>query len=256
MASKQSVYGYIRVSTDSQAESGLSLDAQRDIVRRKMDEVSRTRGARLGRVFCDAAVSASRILFRKRPAGGQLFERVRRGDHIVIAKLDRGFRSTRDCLDTLECWRRRGVTVHILDIGVDTSSVGGQLLIGIMSTIAQWESQRIGERIRDAFAARRAANPDVAVTAVRVIGYSIDHRTRRLRPHAEERAAGRMASQLRDRGWTYQEIANDLNRRGYVRPANPFGPKSQRQARPWTSYSVRHLIDRCRRGWPINPAAE
>lgn len=190
--------------------------------------------------------------FARRPSAGQIFKRAKRGDHLVIAKLDRGFRSTKDCLLTLEAFENRGVIVHLLDINVDTSTPMGKLLIGIMSAVAQWEAQRIGERIRDAFRARLQRNPNRAVTAVRIVGYAIDA-DGNLSPHAEERAAGSIAATLRDSGLNYFQIAAELNNKSFRRPANPKGPKAQRVDRQWTPNSVKLLIQRARAGWPINP---
>lgn len=252
-----SIYGTIRVSSNPQVESGLGLDAQEArIAERYASLLARYPDLQRGKVYRDKAVSASRTAFRQRPESGKLFARLKRGDHLVIAKLDRAFRSTKDCLYTLDELRKRGVTVHILDIDIDTSTPMGQLMMTLLAAIAQWESQRLGERIKDALAERRKRAPDVAVTAQRVIGYAIDPEGR-LSPHAEERRAGQIAADLRDAGQNFAAIAAELNRQGLRRPANPRGPKSQRAPdRPWTWNSVKLLVQRQRLNWPLKPSPD
>ncbi len=236
------IYGYTRVSTERQADSGLSLDAQEAAIKGRITELSQVHSAKPGRVYRDGGVSATKIPFRARPKGGELFKRAKRGDHIVIAKLDRGFRSVKDCLLTLEDLQRRGVTVHLMDMQIDTSSTVGQLLIGILSTIAQWEATRIGDRIRDAFGRRREVDPTVTLNGARVIGYSLADG--KYSPHHEERAAGALAADLRAQGKSLPEIVESLSGR-FQRP----------NGRTWTVQAVKRLIERHRSGWPIHPYA-
>ena len=55
---------------------------------------------------------SGRVPFSKRPAGGQLLARLKRGDHVVMLDVARGFRSFRDAIATLEDWIEGGITVH------------------------------------------------------------------------------------------------------------------------------------------------
>ena len=236
------IYGYIRVSHARQAESGLGLSAQQRLMREKMKDRAKRRGLKEGKICRDAAVSASKMQLRRRPAGGKLIQAAQAGDHVVIAKLDRAFRSLRDCTNTLSAWAKEGVAVHILDIGVDTDTPTGRLMIGIMATLAQWESERIGERIRDAKRAQRSSGG--WPTYVAPLGYSV--RRRKLVADKRERQIGRRAVRMRDRGMTYQEIADRFNTER-VRRSSRHAPK---QSRKWTPQSISRLIAACRAGWP------
>lgn len=142
-----SVYGYIRVSDEKQKQSGLGIAAQKKQIE---DYARRLAGAKYVRTLADQAVSARRKPLIERPRGAELDALLKAGDHVVIAKLDRAFRNLRDFATTMERWRKRGVYVHVLDLGVDTTTPVGELVAGIMAAVAQWESSRIGERIRDA----------------------------------------------------------------------------------------------------------
>lgn len=141
------------MSDEGQAKSGLGLAAQK---RRIEEAARRIRDGKLKRILADKAVSARRKLFLDRIKGAELDRLLTNGDHVIIAKLDRAFRNLRDFATVMDSWRKRGVYVHLLDLGVDTSSPVGELVAGIMAAVAQWESQRIGERIKEAKAILRS----------------------------------------------------------------------------------------------------
>ena len=96
--------------------------------------------------FIDEAISG-KTCFQDRPAGRKLDKILERGDHVLISKLDRGFRNPRDMLGVLECWKDRGIKLHLLDINADCSSPVGELIVTIMAAVARWERIRISERI-------------------------------------------------------------------------------------------------------------
>ncbi len=229
-------YGYLRVSSDAQAVSGLGLDAQLQRIHAEQGRLQAA-GTVVGRVYRDAAVSAARYAMRDRPAGSALDAAVQAGDHVCIAKLDRAFRSQRDAVVTLEAWLSRGVTVHLLDIGADTSTPVGQLTVGILAAVAQWESQRIGERIRDAKAAQRRAGRSTNGRAR--LGYRL-LRGGHLRPDDQQRRIHRAIAMLRGNGWYLREIAEHLNRTSRLRPG----------ARRWTCQSVSRAFHARLAGYP------
>jgi site-specific DNA recombinase len=230
------VYGYLRVSSESQVVSGLGLDAQLQRIRAEQDRL-RAVGVTVGTVYRDEAVSAVRHAMRDRPAGSALDAAVRAGDHICIAMLDRAFRTQRDAVTTLESWLARGVIVHLLDVGADTSSPIGQLTVGILAAVAQWESQRLGERIREAKAAQRRAGR--ATNGRARLGYRLLPGGS-LRPDGRQRRIHRSIALLRDRGWQLREIAQQLNRTARRRPG----------ARCWNCQSVSRALFAHRKGWP------
>jgi len=227
------VYGYIRVSTDSQVDSGLSLSDQTSVIASASKAIVVKHGVTLGRVFDDPGVSATRKDLRQRPSGIELDSILTAGDHVVIAKLDRAFRSQRDCLTTLESWERRGVIVHILDVNVDTSTPMGKLFIGILSAFAQWESARIGERIRDAKRSMRKAG--LSVNGHRKLGYKVLRG--KLVANDSERKLGKRIYLMRSRGMLWREIAERLNVSGVKRPVSHTAQK----LRKWNAQSVSRL---------------
>lgn len=147
-------YAYSRVSSRDQADSGLGLEAQR---KQLTDYYHYALAAThtWGGIFEDAAVSGKKPL-RSRPEGYQLNAKLEKGDVVVIAKLDRGFRSTPDALVTLETWVARGISVKLLDLNLDTATASGRLMLTILAAFAQFERDRMTERMIESHAVRRA----------------------------------------------------------------------------------------------------
>ena len=91
--------GYVRVSTVEQVASGLGLADQRG----RIEAYCHLRAIGLGQVVEDRAVSGGTPL-ANRSGGGELLRALRRQEasHVVMVKLDRGFRNAPDCLATVE----------------------------------------------------------------------------------------------------------------------------------------------------------
>lgn len=242
------VYGYTRVSSEDQAESGLSLEDQTATIRLRAAAIAAQYSLAVGEVLADAAVSATRYELRLRPAGNRLDGLLDRGDHVVFAKLDRAFRNQRDCVNTMHAWESRGIIVHLLDLGVDTATPSGKLVVGIMAAFAQWESSRIGERIHEAKRAMWARG--VTVNGMRVIGWKIGRGGRLIANEAERKIARRI-KRMRDRGMFWREISQKLTKDKVSRPRTYRSQK----LRGWTPQACCRLYERLAAGWPRNNVA-
>jgi DNA invertase Pin-like site-specific DNA recombinase len=79
----------------------------------------------------------------------KLLETVKEGDTIVVTKLDRFARSTKDALSTIELLNEKGVFLIVLNMGgqtVDTSTAIGKLMVTVLAGIAEFEADMIKER--------------------------------------------------------------------------------------------------------------
>jgi len=141
------IYGYVRVSTIQQAKEGDSLESQV----KQVLSYSLSRGLELNEsdVFVEKGVSGGSE-FNSRPQGSKLLEIVKSGDVLIFPKLDRGFRNTRDALNTLHLLKEKGVTVHSIDLGGDVTGNGvGAIIFTILSAFASFERERIASRISE-----------------------------------------------------------------------------------------------------------
>ncbi|HCM9637266.1 recombinase family protein [Enterobacter hormaechei] len=134
------IYAYTRVSK-SDTENG-TTDNQVNLIQSQ---------ANVSTVFSDVNVSGS-VMFFQRPEAQKLISVLKAGDTVIIAKLDRGFRDTTDCLNTVKWFQKRNVTLRILDIALDVSTPIGEMILTIMASVATFERKRIAERIKDGFA--------------------------------------------------------------------------------------------------------
>lgn len=181
------VVGYVRVSTDEQATSGLGLDAQRAAID---DECSR-RGWELVEVYEDAGASGKSLAGRPALQGALEAVRSHRAGALVVAKLDRLSRSLLDFAALMENARIEGWALVILDLGVDTTTPSGEMIANVMATFAQFERRMIGQRTKDALAVKKGQG--VKLGRPRSVGDDVVRRIRR------ERRAGKSLRAIAER---------------------------------------------------------
>ena len=129
--------GYARVST-----AGQSPDGQSD----------RLTAAGCERIFTDHASGTK----ASRPQWDECRRYLRRGDTLVIVKLDRAGRSVRHLVELAADLAERGIGLRVLDQGVDTTTPGGRLFFHVLSAMAEFEHDLLVERVNDGLAAARA----------------------------------------------------------------------------------------------------
>jgi DNA invertase Pin-like site-specific DNA recombinase len=79
-------------------------------------------------------------------------EFIREGDTLVVCKLDRLARSTQHLLDITDRVQRKGAHLHVLNLGMDTSTATGKLLLTVIGAIGQFEREMMLERQREGIA--------------------------------------------------------------------------------------------------------
>src|SRR5262249_13301393 len=135
--------GYARVSTDRQADHGVSLEAQEAKIR----AMAMVQGAELIDLIVDGGESGKNL---KRPGMERVLSLVegRQIEAVIVAKLDRLTRSVKDLCALLELFEKRGVALVSVADSLDTNSAAGRLVITIMAAVSQWVREAIGERTR------------------------------------------------------------------------------------------------------------
>lgn len=218
------VYGYIRVSTTDQADSGLGLQAQRDAITREFDARWKPQGCEWGGMYEDAAVSGKRE-FLTRPAGLQLSTAADGGDVLLFSKLDRAFRSVLDSLQTITVWRARQVRCVFLDFNLDTETPVGEFVLTVMSAFAQMERRRISERTKEGLAVarskgKRSGQPLMTIKNIRDGKFDPVKQkceiTRYVRP--DMFALGQKVIEWRNRKVSWEAIRRTLRDGGVQRP--------------------------------------
>ena len=145
------VLGYIRVSTDRQVDSGASIASQKAAI---IAECERN-GWHLAEMIEDGGLSGKNL---KRPGLQKALEMLNKGeaDVLMAAKLDRLSRSVKDFAQMVDMSNYYGWSVSVLDCKVDTSTPAGEMLVGVMVQVAQFERRIISQRTKDALAVKKA----------------------------------------------------------------------------------------------------
>ena len=138
-------YGYARVSTKRQAKDGNSLEAQESLLREN--------GAT--EIYRDVFTGTK----SHRPELDNLLREIQPGDKLVVTKLDRIARSAADGMELIENLLNKGITVHILNLGVLDNTTTGKLIRNIMLCFAEFERDIIVERMQEGREMARL-NPD------------------------------------------------------------------------------------------------
>lgn len=225
MSSGMKAVGYARVSTDKQAEKGISLEAQTT----KIKAMAAVHSAALGEIIVEPGESAKSL---NRPGMQRLLALVDSGgvQAVIIAKLDRLTRSVRDLCELLERFERRGVALISVAESLDTGSAAGRLVLNLMTAVSQWEREAIGERTRDALRHKRTNGERVGNIAY---GYRLSGDGRHLEADEVEQAALVRIAALRRGKKTLREIARDLNERGH----------RTRRGSAWRHEYVKRIVD-------------
>ncbi|HEV2546053.1 MAG TPA: recombinase family protein [Stellaceae bacterium] len=81
---------------------------------------------------------------------------IREGDVLTVCKLDRLARSTQHLLEIADGVKRKGAHLHVLNLGMDTSTATGKLLLTVIGAIGQFEREMMLERQREGIAKAKA----------------------------------------------------------------------------------------------------
>lgn len=122
--------GYARVST-----SGQDLHSQINILKEEKCDV----------IYAEKFTGTK----KNRPEFKRLLQDIEPGDTLVVTKMDRFARSTKDALETIEELFENGIRTHVLNMGIIEDTPTGRLIFTIMSAFADFERDLIVERTQE-----------------------------------------------------------------------------------------------------------
>lgn len=123
------VFGYARVSMADQ-----NLDTQLDLLEK----------AGCDQIFQDKITGIS----TSRPALDEMLSKLRTGDTVVVARFFRLGRSRDHLISLISEFNRQGIQFKAMDLGVDSTTPAGRMVLGIFSTLAKYDRENILDKTR------------------------------------------------------------------------------------------------------------
>lgn len=197
--------GYVRVSTTEQAREGVSVDNQIE----KIKAYASFNGIEGLEIITDSGRSGKTL---ERPGMQEILSlcKSRQVSHVIVYKLDRLTRSTKDLLSLVEdVFQKNNVQFHSLTEKIDTSSAMGKFFLTIMGAMAQMEREQISERTKDALSYKKEKGERLGAPA---LGYRVENKE--VIAIDEEAETFSYIIKLRGQGLTLQEIVDRLDAEG------------------------------------------
>ena len=197
--------GYIRVSTEQQADEGVSLAAQRA----KITAWCVLNDYELVAIYEDVGISGKTV--SKRPQLQAALSEMKKGMALVVYSLSRLARSTKNCIEIADELKATGSDLVSLTEKIDTSSAMGEFFFTLIAALGQMERKVIGERTKAALAHKKANGEKYAPVP---FGYAEVNRRLEVVKH-EADLIDEIFSK-RASGETLQSIALALNEQGVI----------------------------------------
>ena len=216
---------YARVSTDEQAEEGYSLGAQLEVMRAYCEINDLT----VAEEYVDDGYSGRNT---RRPAYSRMFspEEQSNWDVLVVMKMDRIHRNSRNFMDMMDDLQRHGKQFVSAYDRIDTSTAVGRFVMDMIQRIAQLESEQIGERTY--MGMRQKAEEGAGLLGFNApFGYRFDEDSC-LVSVDDELDTVREIYDLYLSGWTMDAIAYRLNCQDTL----------TRKGNPWNKFNLRTIL--------------
>lgn len=200
---RKSVALYTRVSTEDQARQGYSLAAQR----KRLRSFCSAQGWFVVDEYVDDGYTGRDI---RRPQYRRMMEEQDRWDSILVLKMDRIHRNSRNFMSMMDDLRRWEKDFVSATESLDTSTATGRFVADMLQRIAQLESEQTGERVYMGMKEKAQEGGFNGMSAP--FGYEV--RRGRLVLNRREAATVRRICEWRRQGRTLAWIAAQLNTQG------------------------------------------
>lgn len=213
---------YTRVSTEDQAKEGFSLEAQME----RLESYCEAQGWEVVARYVDEGHSGRST---NRPAYRRMMDERERWDLILVMKMDRIHRNSKNFMIMMENLEKWGKKFTSMSESLDTSTAVGRFVVDIIQRIAQLESEQIGERTYMGMA-QKAENIGGIMGFYPPFGYH--YLEGELVPLDDEASIVSAIYQSYASGDTMATIAWRLNQQGTL----------TKRGNRWTVWSVSHVL--------------
>jgi DNA invertase Pin-like site-specific DNA recombinase len=219
---------YIRVSTEEQAMEGYSLDAQRKI----LEDFCISENWSIVKIYADEGYSGRKT---NRPAYQEMMSEMDQWDVLLVMKMDRIHRNSRNFMAMMETLQRNGKQFASFADKLDTSNALGRFTTDIMQRIAQLESEQTGERTYMGMR-EKAETLDRKTEGKRTMGFTPPFgytlEDGKLKEVPEELSVVSEIFEMYSVGSPLDMIAYELNGSGTL----------TRKGNPWNKYNLRNIL--------------
>lgn len=222
-------YGYIRVSTETQAEKGGGLDVQTSALKK----YAAAHGIELARIFCDAGISGTQ---ENRPALDELIlETLKEGDTVIVHNTSRLWRSIfAQAMVMKAVIQAKANIVSIdepsFDVYLYQKDPENFMITSMMGMLDQWERMTIARKL----ARGRATKADKGdkPAGVSPFGYRYTADKKHVELDLNEAAAVRLMFSEAQKGKSLHQVADILNAKGI----------STRRGKTWSAGNVQVIL--------------
>ena len=214
---------YVRVSTEEQAAEGYSIGAQKEM----LQDYCIVEGWEVAGVYEDDGYSGRSV---KRPAYQRMMSEMDSWDVLLVIKMDRIHRNSRNFMNMMEVLSKHGKMFVSQSEALDTTNALGRFVVDMIQRLAQLESEQIGERTYMGMR-EKAETLDKAEEGKRTMGFTPPFGYRLENGGLEEEpeelpVVSRMFSEYLS-GSTMDEISWSLGREGILtRRGNPWNKRN------------------------------
>ena len=213
--------GYVRVSTEEQAKSGLGLEAQIA----KIKAYAELFDIELTEIIMDEGISG-KTLDREGLQRAIKILKDKKAEGMVIAKLDRLTRNVAD-LGTLVSTVFDKAELYSVSEQINTKNAAGRLVLNVLVSVAQWERETICERTKDALQAKKARGEKTGGNVP--FGFNVING--KLVKNEEEQSIINEIKNLKNKGLSLRKIAGILNEKGIV----------TKNGKTWTATQIQRI---------------
>lgn len=227
MSENGKAIGYVRVSTDKQADEGISLEAQQS----RIEAWCTANGYELIAVHVDAGLSGKRA--DNRPElNAAIAAACDQQAALVVYSLSRLSRSTKDTIVLADRLAKSDADLVSLSERIDTTSAAGRMVFRMMAVLNEFERDLVSERTTAAMQHKKSKGERVGKVP---FGFDLSDDGISLVENAREQEVLVIIQELRDAGLSLRRIADELTRRG----VETKGGKTK-----WTHTTIARIVSR------------